>query len=129
MPGEPVHHLRMLVGGVVVENEMNDLACRRLRLDGIEEADELLMPMALHAAADDGTFQDIQCGEQRGRAVALVVVGHRAGSTFPHRLADPRAVEHLTLALPAPREPNRMRRLVPVEANHLLPPVRTLRNV
>ena len=27
---------------------MNDLACRHLRLDGIEEADELLMPMALH---------------------------------------------------------------------------------
>src|SRR5512133_2079936 len=57
MPGEPVHHLRMLVDGVVVENEMNDLACRHLRLDGIEEADELLMPMALHAAADDGTFR------------------------------------------------------------------------
>src|SRR5512147_473077 len=87
MPGEPVHHLRMLVGGVVVENEMNDLACRHLRLDGIEEADELLMPMALHAAADDGTFQDIQCGEQRGRAVALVVVGHRAGAALLHRQA------------------------------------------
>jgi hypothetical protein len=25
MPGEPVHHLRMLVGGVVVEDEVDDL--------------------------------------------------------------------------------------------------------
>ena len=35
----------------------------------------------------DRTFQDIQCGEQRGRAVALVVVGHRAGSAFLDRQA------------------------------------------
>jgi hypothetical protein len=33
----------MLVGGIVVEDDMNDLADRRLRLDGVEEADELLI--------------------------------------------------------------------------------------
>jgi hypothetical protein len=31
---------------------MDDFADRDLRLDGIEEADELLMAVALHAAAD-----------------------------------------------------------------------------
>ena len=31
---------------------------RHLRLDGIEEADELLVPMALHVAADDGAVED-----------------------------------------------------------------------
>src|SRR5512134_3841808 len=99
---------------------MNDLACRHLRLDGIEEADELLMPMALHAAADDGTFQDIQCGEQRGRAVALVVVGHRAGSAFLHRQAGLGAVERLNLALFVHRQHDRMRRRVDIEADHVL---------
>lgn len=34
----------MLVGGVVVENDVDDLACRNVSLKGVEEADELLMP-------------------------------------------------------------------------------------
>ena len=74
MPGEPRHHLRVLVGGVVVEDDMNDLSDRHLGLDGVEEADELLMPVALHAAPDHGTFQHVERREQRGGAIALVVV-------------------------------------------------------
>ncbi len=31
------------------------------------------MPMTLHVATDDGAVEDIECGEQRGSAVALVV--------------------------------------------------------
>jgi hypothetical protein len=33
--------------------QVDDLADRDLRLDRVEEADELLMAVALHAAADD----------------------------------------------------------------------------
>src|SRR6516225_6128489 len=73
---QPSPHLRVLVDGVVVENGVDDLAGRDLRLDGVEEADELLMPVALHAAADDPALQHVERGEQRGRAVALVIVGH-----------------------------------------------------
>ena len=98
------------------------------RAEGVE-ADELLMPMALHAAADDGTFQDIQCGEQRGRAVALVVVGHRAGSAFLHRQAGLGAVERLNLALFVHRQHDRMCRRVDVEADHVLQLVGKLRIV
>jgi len=50
---EPLTHLRMLVGGVVVEDHVHDLSNRHLRLNGVEEADELLVTMALHASADD----------------------------------------------------------------------------
>jgi hypothetical protein len=32
----------MLVGGIVVEDHMHDLSGRHLRLDGVEEADELV---------------------------------------------------------------------------------------
>ena len=42
----------MLVGGVVVDDRMDQLAGRHLALDGIEEADELLVPVSLHAATD-----------------------------------------------------------------------------
>jgi hypothetical protein len=41
----------LLVGGVVIDDSVHQLAGRDLILGGIEEADELLVPMALHAAA------------------------------------------------------------------------------
>ena len=59
MPLEPGHHLGVFVGGVVVENHMDRLVGRHLALDGIEKADEFLMPVALHAAPDDLAFKDI----------------------------------------------------------------------
>ena len=44
---EPLADFRVLVGGVIVENRVNNLAGRN-PLRGVEKADELLMPMALH---------------------------------------------------------------------------------
>src|SRR5271165_257620 len=46
VPAEPGAHLGMLVRGVIVEDDVNDLSDRDFGLDGIEEADELLMPVA-----------------------------------------------------------------------------------
>ena len=54
MAVEPLAHFRVLVRGVVVEDRVDVLAMRDRGLDGIEEADELLMAMALHVAADHG---------------------------------------------------------------------------
>ena len=74
MTSKPLDDLRMLVGGVVVHDGVDGLARGDLALDGVEEADELLMPVALHAAADDLALQHVQRGEQGARAVTLVVV-------------------------------------------------------
>ena len=73
--GEPGQHLRLLVDGVVVEDDVDDLAGRDLCLNGVEEADDLLMPVALHAAPEHGAIEDVEGGEQGGGAVALVVNG------------------------------------------------------
>ena len=70
---EPLPHFRMLVGGVVVEDHVHDLSGRHLRLDGVEEADKLLVTMALHAATNDLAFKYIESGEQRRCAVSFVV--------------------------------------------------------
>ncbi len=51
------------------------------------------------AYADDRTGQHVQRGEQRGRAVALVVMGHRAVTARLHRQARLRTVQGLNLAL------------------------------
>jgi len=46
MPCQPLPHLLMLVGCVVVDDGVDCLLRRHLRFDGIEEADELLVPVA-----------------------------------------------------------------------------------
>ena len=115
MAVEPGAHLRVLVGGVVVEDDVDELAGWHLRLDGVEEADELLMAVALHAAADDRAVEHVEGGEQRGGAVALVVVGHGAGAALLHRQAGLGAVERLDLALLVDRQHDRMGRRIDIE--------------
>src|SRR5262249_45424712 len=58
--GEPRLDLGMLVGGVVVDDHVDDLARRHFGLDGIEETDELLMAVALHTAADDLALEHVE---------------------------------------------------------------------
>jgi hypothetical protein len=45
MAAEPGAHLRVLVDGIVVENGVDDPTGLDLCLDGVQEADELLMPV------------------------------------------------------------------------------------
>ena len=77
---EPGADLGMLVGGVVVEDDVDDLAGRRLGLDRVQEADELLMAVALHVAADDGAVEHVERSEQGRGAMALVVVRVRSAA-------------------------------------------------
>src|SRR5450755_3758047 len=52
MPGQPFLYLRMLVGRIVVDDGVDRLLRRHLRLDGVEKADELLVPVAVHVASE-----------------------------------------------------------------------------
>ncbi len=61
---EPSAHPGVFVGGVVVEDDVDGLAGRNLRLDGVEEANELLMAMPLHVLADNGAVEDVEGGKQ-----------------------------------------------------------------
>ena len=45
---------------VVVDDGVNDLSGRHGALDGIEEANELLVPMLAHAASDHGSVENVQ---------------------------------------------------------------------
>ena len=88
MAGEPAQHLGVLVGGVVVEDDVDHLAGRHGALDGVEEADEFLMPVALHAVADHRALEHVEGGEQGRGAVALVVEGH-ACPALPFFIGSP----------------------------------------
>ena len=64
---------------------MDGLVGGHFCLDGVEEADELLMPVPLHIAADHRAIEHVERGEQRRRAVALVVVRQRGPSAALQR--------------------------------------------
>ena len=117
----------MLVGCVVVDDGVDRLSRRYLRLDGVEEADELLVAVALHVAADDGAVEDVEGGEQRGRAVAFVVVGHRSSTARLHRQAGLGAIKGLDLALLIDREDDGMGGRVDIEADDVAQLVDKLR--
>jgi hypothetical protein len=88
-----------LVGGVVVEGDVDGRADRHLGLDGVEEADKLLVAVPLHVLADDAAVEHVEGGKQRGRAVPLIVVRHGAEPSLLHGQAGLGAVERLDLAL------------------------------
>ena len=54
------------------------------------------MPVAAHALADDLAVEDVERGEQSGRAVPLIIMSRRAALHRQPRLG---AVERLDLAL------------------------------
>jgi len=74
---------------------------------------------ALHAAADDLAFEDVQGGEQGGGAVALVIVGHGGATSFLHRQTGLGAIEGLDLALLVEAEHHSVGGWIDIEADHL----------
>ncbi len=73
---EPESYLGTLVGGVVVDDQMDVKAFRHSLIDALEKLQELLMTMTRLALRQDSAGCDIECGEQGGGTVANVVVGH-----------------------------------------------------
>lgn len=114
---EPGADLGMLVGGVVVDDGMDELAGRHLRLDGVEEADELLVTVALHVATDHRAVDEVEGSKQGGGAVALVVMRHGAGAPFLHGQPGLGTVEGLDLALLVDGEHDGVSRRVDIEAD------------
>ena len=78
------------------------------------------MPVALHAAADHLTFEHVEGGEECGRTIALVIMGHRSGASLFHGKARLGAVEGLDLALLVDGQNDGMGRRVDIEANDVL---------
>ena len=63
VPREPSADLGMLVGGVIINNQVQVQIKRGPAIDLVEEADELLVPMSAHALADHPPIQHIEGGE------------------------------------------------------------------
>src|SRR5271168_3060969 len=95
-----------------------------LPVDGPQEAQKLVMAVALHALSDHRAGGDIERGKQGSGAMALVIMRHGAGSTLfssaaPAGCARLGAVERLDLALLVNAEHQGSVRRVEVEADDI----------
>ena len=99
MFGDPFQDVGVLVSGIIIDDDMYSLFLRHSGIDGIEEANELLMAMALHIAAHHGSVEHVHRRKQGRRPVPLVVMGHGSSAAFLERQAGLGSVERLDLAL------------------------------
>ena len=114
---KPFEDLGMFVGGIIVDDGVDDFAGRHVPFDGVEKANEFLMPMLLHAASDDRPIKNIQRGKERRRTMALVVMGHRSAFSRLERQARLSAVERLDLAFLVDGDDDSVSRRIHVKAN------------
>jgi hypothetical protein len=75
--------------------------------------------MPLHVLPDDRAVKYVHGGEQRRRAVAHVVVGHRSGTAFLDRLPWLRPVERLDPAFLVEAEHDGARRRIDIEPDDM----------
>src|SRR5215475_15624639 len=98
VPLEPGPHFGMLMGGIVIDHQMQVEPFGSVPVDRSQKAQEFLVTMPWHALANDLSGRNIERGEQSCRSVTLVVMRHRAGAALLHRQARLGAVEGLNLA-------------------------------
>lgn len=110
----------MFVGSDVVEDRVDRLAGRDGGLDGVEEADELTVPVALHATAEHGTRLDIKGSKQCRRAVTGVVMGLGGRMAGGEWLVEAGPLQRLDLALLIDGQHHRMGRRIHIEADDIL---------
>ena len=60
---QPEADLGVLVGGVVVDDQMHVERCRDGLVDALDEAEKLLMPVAWFALGQHGSGGDVERGE------------------------------------------------------------------
>jgi hypothetical protein len=97
--GEPATDLGMLVGGVVVDDQVDVERLGDGSLDVAEELQELLVAMPALALREHLARGDVERREQRRGAVMDVVVGDAFDVADAQRQQRLRAVEGLDLAL------------------------------
>ena len=96
---QPRLHLGVLVRGVVVGDQMQRLVLWGLAINLAQELQPLHVGVTLLALANDLAVKDVECGKQRGGAIALVVVCHGLRTPLFQRQPRLGAVQRLHLAL------------------------------
>ena len=98
MPRQPRLDLGMLMGGVVVDDQMQFETARSVPVELFEESQPFDVGMAGLGARDDLPIQIIERGDQRDRAMPAVIVRSGPDVARTQRQSGLRALQSLTLA-------------------------------
>src|SRR5580698_7935329 len=99
MTRQPAFNDRMLMGGVIIQDDVDALAQRNLAVDLLEKFQPLAVGVFLSGVSDDFALQVIQRGKEGDGAVAIVIVGLRADMPSAQRQTRLTALQRLDLAL------------------------------
>jgi len=116
----PGFHSRMLMGGVIIADDVY-LLVGGCRFDNqVEEADPFLVPVFFHTGSKDAAVGSIHCSEERGGSVAFVIVSQRFATSFLQWESWLSAIQGLDLALFIAGQHDSVFRRVEIEANDVL---------
>ena len=118
--GQPTLDAGVLVGGVVVNDEVDVEVRRHVGVDVFEEAQELLMAVARPALGQDPAGGDVQGSEEGGGAVADVAVRDALGVAEPEGQEGLGALQGLALALLVDAQDQGMVGRMKVEADDIM---------
>jgi len=79
---QPSFHRGVLMRGIIIQNQMHFAVRRRLLFDQFQKLEPFLMPVSILALANDFSVRHVEGGKKGGRAMAHIVVRHRAGAAF-----------------------------------------------
>ncbi len=82
MAREPPLDLRMLVGGIIIRDQVQGFVLGDLLVEQPQKRQPFLVAMARQARGDDGALGDIQRGKQGGGPMPFIIMGHRATAAF-----------------------------------------------
>src|SRR5258705_10968923 len=85
MTRQPAFNDRMLMSGVIIQNDVDTLAQRNFAVDLLEKFQPLAMGVFLGSVSDDFALQVIKRGKGSDGAVAIVMVGLRTDRSFVQR--------------------------------------------
>jgi len=94
---EPSTDRGMLMGGVIVGDDVDVEIGRGLLIDGFEKGEPLLVAMARRQAGDQLALEIVERGKQGQRAVPHVIMGLGADVPDPQRQTRLRALQRLAL--------------------------------
>src|SRR2546426_2488335 len=116
---EPPPNFLSLVGGVVVQNQMNSKIGGNDTINLVQKLAELNGSMARPALADHRSCGDVQGSEETGCAMALVIVSAAFGLSGQHRKDRLTAAERLDLTLLIYTKHHRMMKRIHVQADNV----------
>ena len=99
MTRRPALNHRVFVGGIVVDDKVEQFVGGRLAIDETQELQPFLMAMTLHASGHHTAVERVESGKQRGGSMPLVIMRHRMGTALFHGQTGLGTVKSLDLAL------------------------------